>query len=264
VATSAARNEAPLAPALRVEAWAAQPALAHGFFGRAGGVSGEPWSSLNVSSLVGDDARAVEENRQRVGATLHGLAVVRMQQVHGDRVVHVRVAGQDVGEADGLLTEQPGLALAVLTADCVPILMIASGQRAAMALHAGWRGTAAGVVAAGVELAERDLGIAPGEWQAALGPSIGGCCYEVGPDVLAALEERWGPMPSVWQERNGRPWLDLRKANRSILTAVGVPDDRIHEVGPCTACGRADYFSHRAESGRTGRQISAVGWLAER
>lgn len=259
----AARGEAPVAPALRVEAWAARRDLVHGFFGRAGGISSEPWSSLNVSSVVGDDPLAVEENWHRVRATLRGLPVVRMQQVHGNRVVHVRVADQDVGEADGLLTEKPGLALAVLTADCVPIFMIAPEQQVAMALHAGWRGTAAGVVRAGVDLAERELGIAPDEWQAALGPSIGGCCYEVGPEVLSAIEERWGPMPSAWQERNGRPRLDLRKANRLILAAIGVPDDRIHDVGPCTSCARADYFSHRAESGRAGRQISAVSWLGE-
>jgi YfiH family protein len=166
-----------------------------------------------------------------------------------------------VAEADGLLTEKAGIAVAVLTADCVPILMIAPGQRVAMALHAGWRGTVAGIVRAGLEMAERELGIAPHEWQAALGPSIGGCCYEVGPEVVSALEQRWGPMPSAWQERNGRPWLDLRKANRLILAALGVPVGQIHEAGPCTSCAHTDYFSHRAESGRTGRQLSAVGWL---
>jgi YfiH family protein len=251
----------PAAPALRVEAWTTRRDLAHGFFGRAGGVSREPWSSLNVSSLVGDDPTAVDENWNRIRAALRGLSVVRMRQVHGDRVVHVRGAGQAIGEADGLLTEKPGVALAVLTADCVPILMIAPGKRAAMALHAGWRGTVAGVARAGVELAERELGVAPDEWQAALGPSIGGCCYEVGPEIVSALEQHWGPMPSAWRERNGRPWLDLRKANRLILGAIGVPDDRIHDVGPCTACARTDYFSHRAEDGRTGRQLSAVGWL---
>jgi YfiH family protein len=250
------------APALQVRAWVARHSLVHGFFGRAGGVSAAPWRSLNLSYLVGDDPAAVGRNQARVREALGGLEVVRMRQVHGDRVVRVRSAGQDVGEADGLVTDVPGLAVAVLTADCVPILMIAPAGRVAMALHAGWRGTAAGIARQGVETAERELGVRPDEWEVALGPSIGGCCYEVGPEVAAALESRWGSMVAAWREANGRRWLDLRKANRVILTTVGVPDDRIVDVGPCSSCARQDYFSHRAESGRTGRQLSGVGWTA--
>jgi YfiH family protein len=204
----------------------------------------------------------VNENWARVRSTLHGLAIVRMRQIHGDRVVRVRASGQEVGEADGMVTDTPGLALAVFTADCVPILMVARARRVAMALHAGWRGTAAGVVQRGVEMAQRELGVLPDEWEAALGPSIGGCCYEVGPEVSLALEGRWGAMPSAWREANGRRRLDLRKANRVILTKVGVPDDRVSDVGPCTACSLDAYFSHRAEAGHTGRQVSAVGWFA--
>jgi YfiH family protein len=256
------RSDTPAAPALRWEPWAARRDLVHGFFGRAGGVSEGAWSSLNLSAAVGDDPAAVEENWTRMRAALGAVAIVRMRQVHGDRVVRVRVAGQDVGEADGLVTDTPALALAVFTADCVPILMIAPERRVAMALHAGWRGTAAGVVRRGVEVAERELGVGADEWEAALGPSIGGCCYEVGPEVAAALASRWGEMPSAWTEAGGRRRLDLRKANRVILTKVGVPNARIVDVGPCTACARRDYFSHRAEAGRTGRQLSAVGWLA--
>jgi hypothetical protein len=245
-----------------LEAWAARGDLAHGFFGRAGGVSRGEWSSLNLSGAVGDDPAAVAANGARVREALHGLAIVRMRQVHGDRVVRVRASDQDVGVADGLVTDVPGLALAVLTADCVPILMVAGERRVAMALHAGWRGTAAGVAERGVEAAEREFGVRPDEWEVALGPSIGGCCYEVGAEVGAALESRWGPMSPAWREAAGCRWLDLRTANRVILTALGVPDDRIVDAGPCTACARAEYFSHRAEAGRTGRQLSAVGWLA--
>lgn len=251
-------DDGTLVPAAQHEPWAARRDLAHGFFGRAGGVSRGAWSSLNLSAAVGDEPASVDANWARVRAWLDGLAVARMRQVHGDRVV--RVVGGDVGDADGLMTDAPGVALAVITADCVPILMTAPARRVAMALHAGWRGTVAGIAARGVEAASDAFGVTADEWEVVLGPSIGRCCYEVGSEIVGALESRWGAMPSARREADGRHWLDLRMANRLIFTKLGVPNQRIADVGPCTACARAAYFSHRAEAGHTGRQLSVLGW----
>jgi hypothetical protein len=247
-------------PALQVEAWRRHPRLVHGFFGRIGGVSRPPWSSLNLSRRAGDEPGHVEENWARVRAALGPIALVGMEQVHGTRVVAIHAADQQAGEADGLVTDQPGCALAVLTADCVPILLVSPRRRLAMALHAGWRGTVAGIVAHGLAAAERSFGAGAAEWEAALGPSIGGCCYEVGAEIGAALEERWGAMPFAWRPQGRRGRLDLRKANRAILAACGVPEERIFDLGACTACATEQYFSHRKEAGRTGRQLGVVGW----
>jgi YfiH family protein len=185
-----------------------------------------------------------------------------MQQVHGARVVRVEVGDQPIGAADGLLTTRSGLGLAVLTADCVPMLCVAPGDRAVMAIHAGWRGTLAGIAAVGLAEARRQLGVEPGAWQVALGPAIDGCCYEVETHIGRQLVDRWGAMPEAWQPNGAHGQLDLRAANRHILLAAGVPAAQIATVGPCTACQSAEYFSHRRSLGRAGRQLSVIGWVA--
>lgn len=247
-------------PALRAPDWEAVGGLVHGFFGRRGGVSGGAWASLNVSEAVGDEAARVAENWRRLAPALSGLDVVRMRQVHGARVVEVGAPGAPAAAADGLVTNRPGLALAVLTADCVPILGVAPSAGAVMALHAGWRGTLAGIAAAGVAAGREWLGIDPAAWHVALGPSIGACCYEVEREIGAALADRWGAMPDAWHAAGARGRLDLRQANRRILAAAGVPEERIAAVGPCTACCGEEYFSHRRSGGCAGRQLSAIGW----
>jgi YfiH family protein len=252
--------EAP--PALRVPAWCEIPGLEHGFFGRRGGVSGGDFATLNVSHRIGDDPDAVTENWRRISARCPGLSWVRMHQVHGARVARAETADQPIGEADGLLTTQSGLGLAVLTADCVPMLCVAARERAVMAIHAGWRGTLAGVVEVALAEARHWLGVEPEAWQVALGPAIDGCCYEVEAYVGNQLVERWGAMPEAWQPTGAHGQLDLRSANRQILLAAGVPAAQIATVGPCTACRSAEYFSHRRSHGRAGRQLGVIGWVA--
>ena len=247
-------------PALQVPAWPAIPGLEHGFFGRRGGVSGGDFAALNVSHRIGDDPAAVTENWRRIAARCPGLSWVRMQQVHGARVARAEAVDQPIGEADGLLTMRSGLGLAVLTADCVPLLCVAPRERAVMAIHAGWRGTLAGIAAVGLAEAQRRHGIDPGAWQVAMGPAIGGCCYEVETPIGRQLVDRWGAMPEAWQPDGAHGQLDLRSANRQILLAAGVPVAQIATVGPCTACQSAEYFSHRRSQGRAGRQLSVIGW----
>jgi YfiH family protein len=257
------RDPAGAAPPLaRVAAWDRIAGLRHAFFGRGGGVSRGPWGSLNVSDRVGDDPHAVAANWHQVRLAAPDLSFVRMLQVHGARVLSVERAAESLEEADGMITRTAGLGLAVLSADCVPVLCVAPDAQAVMALHAGWRGTLAGVVSAGLAAARDRYGIQPATWQVALGPSIAACCYEVEAHIGERLVERWGAMPDAWRPAGARGMLDLRAANRQILVSEGVPETQIVDVGPCTSCHQDEYFSHRGSGGNAGRQLSVVGWAA--
>jgi YfiH family protein len=235
--------------------------LAHGFLGRGGGASRGAWSALNLSYRVGDQREAVDRNWQRVRDAFAGLSIVTMGQVHGAALARVSRGPQRIEAVDGLFTDTAGVGLGVLTADCVPILMIAPAARVALAVHAGWRGTLAGIAALAVARAQQELGVPPAALRVAMGPAIGGCCYEVETSLAAQLEDRWGALGAAWQPAGPRGLLDLRAVNRAILTAAGVPADAIESVGPCTACDVRGYFSYRAGGGTTGRQLSVVGWL---
>jgi len=247
-------------PRVQVPAWQGIGGLVHGFLGRHGGVSAGDCASLNLSASVEDASTALESNWDRVRREFPGIVMVTMRQVHGAQVVRVDQATTEIGPADGLITRACGVGLGVLTADCVPILMIAPRERIALAVHAGWRGTLAGIAHAAVGAAQHEFGIRATELLAALGPAIGGCCYEVEAHIGAELEDRWGRMPEAWRRHGDRGSLDLRQANLAILAAAGVSPGSIAAVGPCTACRPAEYFSHRGAGGRTGRQLSFVGW----
>jgi YfiH family protein len=238
-----------------VAAWAGIAGLAHGFFGRRGGVSDGELGALNVSDRVGDAPASVAANWARIRGALPGLGIVRMQQVHGTRVA---APVQTVGEADAMVTAESGIGLAVLTADCVPLLGCAPARGAVMAVHAGWRGSLAGVAPAALDLARRELDIAPSEWRFAMGPAIGGCCYEVETGIGQQFVDRWGAMPDAWQPAGDHGQLDLRRANRAILIASGVDAGAIAEVGRVRAVP-ATSSSHRRHWRGAGRQLSVIG-----
>jgi YfiH family protein len=220
------------------------------FTTRRGGVSSGPYARLNLAPWTGDDPRAVERNRRIVADTV-GVpldAVLEGRQVHGAHVERrARADGAAVQEeADGQATAERGLAPSVLTADCLPLALIAPG--AVAMVHAGWRGLADGVVEAGVR-AVRELA-GEGELHAAIGPGAGCCCYEVGPEVHAAF---------------GRPaqrgTIDLASIATAKLRAAGAA--QVHDVGLCTICSDpALFFSHRRDGGRTGRQ-AGVAWRTD-
>ena len=239
--------------------------LLHGFLGRRGGKSVGPYASLNVSFRVGDDPQAVKDNicdlKREVGA--HDLRIVTMKQVHGDRIVDVKDNRlKEAGEADGLVTEERGLFPAVLTADCVPILFSVRERKLVAVAHAGWRGTLAGIAAKMVRHLSESYGVDSSSIEAALGPSIGPCCYEIGVDVAGPLVQRWGSSAErCLKSTGGKSCLDLRMLNRLILEDAGVPPAQISSVGPCTSCAVEDFFSYRREKKETGRQISFIGWV---
>jgi hypothetical protein len=247
---------------LQVPGWGDIPGLVHGFFGRQGGVSTGPWAGLNLGRNVGDDPAAVATNWQRVEAAVPAVTIRTMRQVHGARVARVTGPDHDPGEADAMITDVPGVGLAILTADCVPILMVAPAARIALAVHAGWRGTLAGIVREAVHVLEAAFAVPPAAVHAALGPAIGGCCYEIEAEIGRGFSDRWGPFGEAWQSRGTHGRLDLRRVNRAILRTAGVPDHHVADIGPCTSCHGEAYFSHRGSGGRTGRQLSVIGFAA--
>jgi polyphenol oxidase len=250
--------------ALKIPQWERYEGLIHGFMGRRGGKSLAPYAGLNLSYGVGDDPKVVSQNvcDMKLAIGIHDGRVVTMKQMHGDHIVEVADTHiKETGEADAMVTAKANVFLGVLTADCVPILMIAPKQRLAAAVHAGWRGSLAGIAAKAVDYFAGKYKIAPEYLEAALGPSIGACCYEVGADVAGALVARWGGLAEdAMEARGAKPHIDLRRFNRAILAAAGLAAERIFTVGPCTKCAGDEFFSYRREGKETGRQMSVVGW----
>ena len=250
---------------LKVPQWQRYHGLLHGFMGRRGGRSVGPFTGLNLSFRVGDDVQVVKDNmcdlKGAVG--IHDGRVVTMKQVHGDRIVEVRDKNlKEVGEADGMVTRKKETFLGVLTADCVPILVVAPEKKMAAAIHAGWRGSLAGIAAKTVKLFLEEHSILPSELEVALGPAIDACCYEIGNDVAQPLIERWGDLAeSSIQMKDQKTYLHLRNLNQAILHRAGVPQSQIFQIGPCTSCSTADFFSYRKAKKETGRQLSFIGWV---
>jgi YfiH family protein len=236
------------------------------FTGRVGGSSAPPHASLNLGLRVGDDLRRVLANRRRV-ATVLGLAGrpwALARQVHGARVLRVEAgalgqgppeAKPPLGDADGLVTTDPTVVLAVLTADCAPVLLADPAAGVVGAVHAGWRGLAAGVVEAGVA-AMAEAGADPAACVGLVGPAVGGCCYEVGPEVRDAVGAR---LPAALATtRDGRPALDPAAGAAQALVRAGVEPANLRVAGACTVDLEERFFSHRRDHGRTGRQAGII------
>ncbi len=219
----------------------------------------EPWTGItDLHHGFLDRAEcATVAWRAAVAAAGVPLPSVTAQQVHGTRIVTAHLHRADPPQADGLVAADAGFLVGVVTADCMPVLLLSRARSVAAAVHAGWRGTAAGVLEAAVtHLAA--LGAEPESLEAVIGPAIGPCCYEVGDEVRAAFEARSGQVTAgAWTLRGPRPHLDLRAAARLLLAAQGVRTAVV--IGPCTACGTG-YASYRRDGAGGGRQLSFIGW----
>ncbi len=226
----------------------------HGFTTRDGGVSEPPYDRLNLGGLVGDDPARVEENWRRLERAT-GLRFARVRQVHGARVVRASGPSAPTEEADVVICAAAGIAACVSVADCVPVLLADPETGAVAAVHAGWRGTLARAAAEAVAALEADAGAQAARLLAAVGPSIGPCCYEVSEDLGARFRDEVDP---AVVRGGGRPRLDLWRANARILSDAGVRPDRIEVLGRCTSCERDLFFSHRRDAGRTGRQMAFI------
>jgi YfiH family protein len=231
--------------------------LIQAIFTRKGGVSTEPWATLNLGSTVGDELQRVHENRRRVLATL-GCdleSVYDVWQVHGVNVA-IAEAPRPVDalhiKADVILTDKPGVTVMMRFADCVPILLHDPERKVVGIAHAGWMGTVKGTVRFAVEALQQRFGSKLKDIRAGIGPSIGPDHYEVGPEVVEQVRQAFqGDASKLLSKGTGRMKFDLWTANRLLLEKAGVSQVEMAEL--CTACHTEDWYSHRAEKGRTGR-----------
>ena len=255
---------------LQVQEWEPLPGLEHGFFTRAGGTSPSPYSSLNVGPFTGDYPAHIQENLRRIASVFSVLPdrILALAQVHGTRTLRIsaktrtRSVFHSVSpfQGDGLITNQPGIFLGILTADCVPALFVDPAHHAVGACHAGWRGTRKRVSEKILEEMGRAYGTLPEQVLVALGPCIGPCCYTVGEEVaLAFLRDDGNVSPFVQRRSTGRWSLDLAGINRHQLLGLGVKDKNMVVGSFCTDCLSSLFFSVRAQGEPTGRQISIIG-----
>jgi YfiH family protein len=245
----------------------------HGFTMRGGGVSGGDFASMNLGGKWGDAPANVLENRRRLQRAAGSDVVFAATQVHGAVVLPVGAGDQAAAiaqrRADGLCTAVAGMVVSVYVADCIPVLMADARTGAVAAVHAGWRGTVAGVVPAAVRRMGDEFGTRPADLRVALGPAIGVCCFEVGEEVVQAVEAVTARLPEtptaesagVVRRGAGKPHVDLKRLNQLLLVAAGVPLDSIDAGPECTSCDRARFFSYRRDGGRTGQM---VGFIAAR
>jgi polyphenol oxidase len=246
--------------------------FAHGFSTRAGGVSPAPYDSLNVGMRWGDLPENVRENRRRIAAACGADRVSVVRQVHGAGVMLVTAATTPdalaAAAADAICTNLPGVAVGIFTADCVPVLVGDPVTGAVAAIHAGWRGVVAGVVPAALDVLADAFASRARDLRVALGPSIGPCCFEVGPEVVAAFDERLpaarthGAIDDV-AARTGRPGakphIDLKRALLVQLESVGVQRAHIDAGAECTMCDPAGrFYSYRRDNTQTGQHLSLI------
>jgi polyphenol oxidase len=297
----AARQKAAPRPARRIEVLSS-PLLAEldewlvsGFSTRSGGTStvynpGERAGELNLGFTPSDSRENVLDNRRRFAKKLTGnpdFPLVTLRQIHSAllRRVTANDAGTDARwRADGMMTSEPGLLLAIQTADCIPVLIADRKRRAVAAFHAGWRGTLRRIVENGVGRMRLEFGSKPKDLVAAIGPGIGQCCYAVGEEVRGEFLSQFAYADELFRDvydsdpvkekypllfltarapghSNIGPslHLDLVEANRRQLLDAGLAPEAISVVGDCTSCRADRYFSYRAGHGFTGRMLSVIG-----
>ena len=246
----------------------------HGFSTRLGGVSRPPFDTLDLGLGRGDDPADVAENFHRfcaaIGASEDPGQLVCSRQVHTDTVRTVTTADAGKGlvrerdyEADGLITDGPGLALVIFSADCIPVLFHDPVRRVVGACHAGWRGTALGIARRTVERMGEIYGTDPADVRCAIGPGISRCCFETDGDVPEAMRRALGSAaePFIDVHPNGKFHVDLKAINRHWLLSAGVPAEHIAVCEACTACDTTTFFSHRRTGNARGSLAAVIGLL---
>lgn len=241
------------------------PGIWHGVTERTGGVSVAPYASLNLGLHVGDAPERVRENRRRLArvADCEITQIACAEQVHG--AAAARVLPADAGRGawdyannlpgtDALVTDAPGLLLTLFFADCLPILLADPERRVVAVAHAGWRGLVGGVIENTLRtMGDTAGGIRPEAIYAAVGPGIGVCCFEVGPEVAAHFDA-----DLIAATPSGKPSVDLPRAAARRLAAAGLAASHIDVCRDCTACHTDRFFSHRREGGKTGRMGACI------
>jgi hypothetical protein len=245
---------------IRPAHWDAWPGVRAAQSTRHGGVSPPPFDALNLGLYTQDYPSYVSQNRLRFFGAL-GIPLERTagaQQIHGKEVLYVQNPGQYSG-FDALITDIPELYLTVTTADCNPILIYDTGQRAVAAIHAGWKGTALEIARHALRNMQDRFGTDPARCHAWMGACIGADEYEVNADVAEQFPEAFRP----WDAGRSKYLLDLHSANRAQLEAGGVPAGQISRCPYTTMAHEQHFFSHRASAGHTGRMLAVIGLKAE-
>ena len=238
----------------------------HCFTTRLGGVSQGSLSSLNIGIHRGDQRKNVLKNYEILGNALdfNSKNLVLSHQTHTDIVLRVGTAQAGAGlfapelpECDGLITNEPGIALAVFTADCTPVLLHDPITGAVGAVHAGWRGTAASIAGKAVAAMVREFGSDPSQLRAAIGPNIGVCCFETDSDVPKAMAEAFGEeaKPFIFSKEN-KYYVNLKEINALVLRKAGVRNIEISTE--CTVCQCHRFWSHRVTKGDRGSQGAII------
>jgi YfiH family protein len=250
------------------------PKLLAGFSSRKGGTSGQPFTSLNLGLHVGDSDETVVNNRQRLAKEL-GVSFSSWtcaEQVHGNSIMIVNSKDRGKGKSDrtdaiqsvdGLLTIEKNLLLTAYFADCVPLYFYDQTLQIIGLAHAGWKGTVSGIAGEIVEQMKIQFKSKPENIKAAIGPSIGQCCYEVDDVVADQVKGIIAPNGeaniAIFQKENGKFMLDLRESNRQILLKAGILPYHIELTRRCTGCQNDSFYSHRKENGKTGRMAAWIG-----
>lgn len=243
--------------------------IPHGFSTRLGGISPAPWDSMNLGGKCGDRPENVETNFRRFCAAIgaDADALVKNHQIHTDLIRPV--SKQDImpspahpGEvqADGLITDVPGLCLSVFSADCIPVLLYDGRKQVIAAVHAGWRGTALGIAGKAAKMMQQDYGCRAEDIFAAIGPGISPCCFETHSDVPDSLRAGLGAGAEDFiRPLSGEKFsVDLKGANRRWLERAGLLSEHIAVCPACTACDGAHFFSHRRLGTVRGSMVSMI------
>jgi len=249
-----------------IPALEALPQVCHGFSTRVGGVSTGAYKTMNLSLNAGEDTDLVEINRCMFVKALEAgnPEVYTVKQVHGTRVIRIERKETPAvefrqAEGDAIVTDQPGVAIGVLTADCVPVLLVDPVKRAIAAVHAGREGTLQSILTHVVQRMVKDFQSSPQELYAAVGPAIERDCYEVGAEIAERVQNQSPYAAEVLSRREGSYYLDLRKMNHLVLLGNGLREERIFHVDLCTVCHPRTFYSYRKNEGReTGRMMAAI------
>ena len=269
---------------LQVPALNKLPWLIHGFSTSPGGVSPLGGQEvLNLGFTDWDTRENVLENRRRFQSALgaNDLQLISLKQIHSDVIHLINAVPPEPCKGDASATNRPGLLLGVQTADCIPILLVDPKNRAVATIHAGWRGTLARIAVKAIGQMQMHFRTKPVDLLAAIGPAIGGCCYEVGTEVAIQFHSQFADAPDWFDEfrtgdePNPVQWLnmmppghqpppknvllDLKKANRAQLLAAGLRPQNIFVSDLCTACRPDLLFSYRKQGPQSGRQLSVIG-----
>lgn len=257
---------------LAADSFLAAGGVAHGFSTRIGGVSKGIYTSMNLGSTRGDDPDCVKENYRRfcaaIGADVH--RVVMTNQIHSTIIrtatssdIKNDLYDPEGYDCDGLITNEPGLALTIFSADCIPVLLYDPAKRVIAAVHAGWRGTAGNIAGKAVRLMQENYGSKSEDILTSIGPGISQCCFETHADVPDAMVEVLGDLatPYIAYLENGKFKVDLKGINSALLIRAGVSPEHVEISNDCTACLPDKYWSHRMTQGKRGSQAAILQLL---